>query len=132
MAHQKSPQRNRNATQSGISWLLDVGYHYGTMTETKARQIAAVNRTTFDRWLRAETSASAATLELLTLYAYGRPPTAGKEFDGFRFQNGFLTVDDTYTYTAADIRALWNWRRLAHEYLQMMEQGRIMPAKLAA
>lgn len=126
--NQKELQRNHRITQSSIEWFLHVGYHYGTLTESKARQLAAVNRTTFDRWSRGESSAPSATLELLRLHAFGEPPLASKAWRGFRFQNDFLTIDDAYTYTADDVRALWNWRRLAHEYLQLMNAGRIMPA----
>lgn len=50
-------ERDRFSTQSSIKWFLDVGYHLGTLTETQARRLAGVNRTTFDRWLRGESSA---------------------------------------------------------------------------
>lgn len=37
-------------------------------------------------------------------------------------------VDDDYEYTPDDIRSLWNWRRLAFEYLHAMNGGLILHA----
>lgn len=119
------------ATASSISWLLDVGGFYGTLTETQARALAAVNRTTFTRWLRGQSSAPAATLELLRLHAFGEPPGGfgSKDWRGFRFQNGALHSPYGDIFTPAELRAFWIYRRSGRPYAEIAgEQARLINA----
>lgn len=118
----KNNPRSHYGTRSALEWFLDVGYHYATLNETAARRLAAVNRTTFDRWLRGESSAPAATLELLRIHAFGEPPGGfGKEWDSFRFARGVL-VSPFGELTPADLRQFHYFKRLAVRYLASLEQ----------
>lgn len=110
--------RSHFATRSALGWFLDVGFHYGTLTENQARKLAAVNRTTFDRWLRGESSAPAATLELIRMYAFGEPPGGFGQpvWEGFRFQNGVL-VSPYGDLTPGDLRTFHFYKQTAHRYM---------------
>mgnify|MGYP001213505440 CR=1 FL=1 len=111
-------ERDRFSTQSSIKWFLDVGYHLGTLTETHARRLVGVNRTTFDRWLRGESSAPPAALELLRLHAFGEPPGGfgSRAWDGFRFQNGFLSTPYG-DLTPGDLQSFHFYRLTALQYI---------------
>jgi hypothetical protein len=99
-------ERSHFSTKTAIEWYLDVGWHYGSMQESDARQIARVNRTTFDRWMRGESSAPEATLELLRMHAFGEPPGGfgNKDWSGFRFVRGLLVTDWGDDLTPGDLR----------------------------
>lgn len=98
--------RSHFSTKSALEWYLEVGWHYGSMRESEARQIARVNRTTFDRWRRGESSAPEATLELLRMHAYGEPPGGfgNKDWSGFRFVRGILVTDWGEELTPGELR----------------------------
>ena len=112
-------KRSHRATQSTLEWLLKVGYHYATLQESQARELARVNRTTWERWRRGESSAPAATLELIRLHAFGEPPAGfSKDWQGFRFQNGKLIYEDNLVFTPGDIKATYYWKKLAFMHMQ--------------
>lgn len=101
-------------TSSSLSWYLDVGYHYGTMTVTQARRLAGVHRTTWDRYIKGEISAPPALLELLRMTAFGEPPGGfSKEWDGFRFQNGILSTPYG-DLTPSDLKQFWLFKQVAY------------------
>lgn len=106
--------RSRNSTKGALKWFIEVGYQYATMTETDARNIARVNRTTFDRWLKGLSSPPAATLELLRLHAYGEPPSGfSKAWAGFRFQNDKIIDESGNEFYPNDLKAVFYWRKMA-------------------
>lgn len=115
--------KKRFHTKSALNWYLEAGYFYGTLTESRARVLAGVNRTTFDRWLRGESAAPAATLELLRLHAFGEPPGGFGStcWQGFRFANGRIISDYGIEFTPGDLRQAGRWKRLAMEYINVME-----------
>lgn len=105
-------------TASSLSWFLDVGYHYGTMTETQARKLSGVHRTTWERYRAGKIAAPPALLELLRLTAYGEPPGGfdSKCWEGFRFQNGVLISPFGDVFTPAELRSFWIYRRSTEPY----------------
>lgn len=116
--------RSHLATRSSLSWYMDVGHHFATLTETQARDIARVNRTTFDRWLRGESSAPPATLELLRLHAYGEPPCGfSKAWAGFRFQHGKLIAEHGDEWTPGDLKAVFYWKKMAFQNMRDQPGG---------
>lgn len=111
------------ASKYSLKWLLDVGFHYGTMTESRARQVARVSPLTFNRWLSGETTPPAATLELLRIYAFGEPPSGNSEkWKGFRFQNDVLFTPDGRTLTPDDLMAVFFWKQTANMYIQQQKR----------
>lgn len=113
MHKKQSPDQLKKHTANSLQWFFDVGYQYATMTPADAFHIARVERTTWHRWLKAESAAPAATLELLRLHAFGEPP-AGRSlaWRGFRFQNDQIITPDGRSLTAADLMAVFFWKQL--------------------
>lgn len=101
-------------TKNTLHWYLQVGFSYGTLTVTQAIDVCRVDKITFNRWLKGQSAAPAATLELLRLHAYGEPP-AGRStaWRGFRFQNDVLITEDCRTLTPGDLKAVFFWRQMA-------------------
>lgn len=124
--NKKNTLRSHFATKSALGWFLEVGHHYATMNEAEALRLSGVNRTTFERWKKGQSSAPSATLELLRMYAFGEPTGGFKgEWRGFRFARGKLISDWGTEFTPQDLRAFVQFKRLANEYLFFLERGNI-------
>lgn len=114
--------RKKRQTMHTLSWYLDVGYHYGTMSKTQALHVARVNKCTFNRWLRGKAAAPDATLELLRLHAFGEPPASSSiAWRGFRFQNDALITEDGRTLTPGDLKAVFYWKQIASSYMATIQ-----------
>lgn len=110
----KNVKNSKNGTKFALSWLLQVGHHYGTLTRREAIDIAQVNRTTFERWERGLSHAPLATLELLRLHAFGQPPN--HLWEGWRFVRGELINNDyDYALSEFDAKAAIYWQPLANK-----------------
>lgn len=106
-------------TASSISWYLDVGHHFGTMTEAQAMRLSGVHRTTWKRYRAGEISAPPALLELLRITAFGEPPGGfgtKNDWDGFRFQNGLLSTPYG-DLTPGDLKTFHFWKQTALRYI---------------
>jgi hypothetical protein len=126
--NKKNIARSHYATKSALSWYLEIGYHLCTLTEAQARHLSAVNRTTFDRWQRGESSAPTATLQLIRMHALGEPPGGwSNDWDGFRFQNGLL-VTPHGELSPGDLQTFHFYKRTAHAYMSADQHAPRMSA----
>lgn len=101
-------------TADSINWLLDVGWHYATLTEGKAMDIARVDRTTWGRWMNGKTKIPAATLELLRLHAFGETMDGfSKAWAGYRFSKDRLITPDRRELRPGDLMAVFMWKQMA-------------------
>lgn len=124
MPNKKSLSRSHFATKTALEWYLSAGHHYATMSPADARAIARVNRTTFERWQKGESSAPPATLELLRLHAFGEPPNGfSKAWAGFRFQRDKLIAEHGDEWTPGDLKAVFYWKRMAFQNMRDQPGG---------
>lgn len=113
----------KDNTKHAIKWLLDVGFHYATLSESHARQLAGVSKLTFNRYLSGETATPAATLELLRIHAFGEPPGGfSNAWRGFRFQGDHLVTPDGRNLTPGDLMAVFFWKQTAAEYMRQQKR----------
>lgn len=120
--------RIRLNTKSTLSWFLDVGHHFGTMSQHQAQDIARVNRTTFSRWLTGQSSAPAGIMELLRLHAFGEPPSGfSNAWAGFRFHNQKLVTPDERYLTPQDLKAAFFWKQMAFSNERSNNNGHVRP-----
>lgn len=116
-------QQQKSDSKHAIKWLLDVGWHYATMSEGRARQLAGVSKLTFNRYLSGETTPPAATLELLRMHAFGEPPGGFPEtWRGFRFQGDKLITPDGRALAPADLMAVFFWKQTASLYINQQRR----------
>lgn len=114
---------SKDNSKHSLKWLLDVGFHYATMTESHARKLAGVSNLTFNRWLSGETEAPAAALELLRIHAFGEPPGGfGEAWRGFRFQTERLITPDGRYLTPSDLMAVFFWKKMASQYIEQQKR----------
>ncbi|WP_195742079.1 TonB-dependent receptor plug domain-containing protein [Methylobacillus flagellatus] len=100
-------------TPEAIDWLLEVGWHYTTMQENEAMQIARVNRTTWGRWRKGQIKIPPATLELLRLHAFGHTMcNLHRQWDDFRFRRDALITPDGREMRPADLKAVFVWKQM--------------------
>lgn len=94
--------------------------NFGLLTETKARELAQVHRTTFDRWLAGKSEPPAATLELLRLHSTQELTQPG--FTGWAIIGGRLIDPGGTEHAPDEIRRLPLYQRHSGQFLAMLER----------
>lgn len=87
---------------------------------SQALKLSGVHRTTFERWLKGETTPPPAIMDYLRLHADGQ--IIDPAFDGFQFVRGRLYDDNGQGYEKGDIRSLAYFKRYAHAYFAQHSQ----------
>lgn len=96
---------------------------------SRCRDLAKVNRTTFDRWLKGETSPPAATLELFRLHARGEPPSISNEWHGWTFAQGLLFTPTNRGFAPHEIAQIPDFYR-DRAILQNIQNNFALQSKL--